>query len=302
MGTGRKTREMASLPFGLHSWKDLSTCSSFRQISFAGSNPQTWRHAKPLTLAERECVDVPATANSPGLARGRYFSQRASEEIVWGLREKDAPPMRRQPKHFSSPCCKRKTTDAKRRGSGIPWWPMNLTGHGLRRACGPDSIRSQPVADQAGRCLPAVKQGTSWPKRPRLYISRLVLTPQATTCCGAENYGDSVSQSPHQPSMNLVVVLTSPSQPAPRASKNRHPPSTGIDTHLGKCPATYSTRFPRASCSRQRPDAAPFRSTPVFFSHHVLFTLPPISPPRFATPHSRPPSIASAAQLHPPSR
>ncbi|WDK16182.1 hypothetical protein CGRA01v4_07463 [Colletotrichum graminicola] len=89
--------------------------------------------------------------------------------------------------------------------------------------------------------------------------------------------------------MNLVV-LTSPSQPTPRASKNRQTPSTGIDTHLEKCRATFSTRFPRASRSRQRLDAAPFPSPPHSrFSPRVPFIVHAFFPPRLAAPHSHPP-------------
>ncbi|KAK2054015.1 hypothetical protein LY76DRAFT_249357 [Colletotrichum caudatum] len=103
--------------------------------------------------------------------------------------------------------------------------------------------------------------------------------------------------------MNLVVVLTSPSQPAPRASKNRQTPSTGIDTHLEKCRATFSTRFPRASRSRQRLDAAPFPSPlNLPFPSRVRFHLPRIFSPHASRQHRiripRFPST-SAAELHP---
>ncbi|KAF0326377.1 hypothetical protein GQ607_006277 [Colletotrichum asianum] len=92
---------------------------------------------------------------------------------------------------------------------------------------------------------------------------------------------------PHQPSMNLVVVLTSPSQPAPRASKNRHTPSAGIDTISKICPATFSTRLPRAFRSRQRPDVAPFPPNRIFASTAIapFHPFPPHASIRGTTAH-----------------
>ncbi|KAK1586008.1 uncharacterized protein LY79DRAFT_244307 [Colletotrichum navitas] len=113
--------------------RDLSTCSSFHQISFAGSSRQTQRGRQSTCRS----VDIPATANSSGQARRGCvcLSQRATGGP---RREIDAPPTRWQlldPLLSSLPSCcpllklpnwKREATDAKWRGSGgIPWWwPM----------------------------------------------------------------------------------------------------------------------------------------------------------------------------------
>ncbi|WDK16183.1 hypothetical protein CGRA01v4_07464 [Colletotrichum graminicola] len=99
----------------------LSTCSSFHQISFAGSSRRTQGDRQSTCRS----VDIPATANSSGQARrgGALANERleAHDERLTRLQ----PAGNSWTLYFFSllPNWKREATDAKWRGSGgIPWW------------------------------------------------------------------------------------------------------------------------------------------------------------------------------------